>query len=37
MCTYIKDSSTPCETCPRLITALYICELLQETFKEEEE
>ena len=33
MCTYIKNSVTPCETCPKLITALHICKLLQETFK----
>lgn len=31
MCTYVKNSIEPCETCPRLITALYMCKLLQET------
>lgn len=31
MCTYIKNSNTPCETCPKLITTLYMCKLLQET------
>ena len=36
MCTYIKNSIAPCETCPKLITALYICKLLQETIKKEE-
>jgi len=33
MCTYKKNSVEPCETCPRKITALYMCELLKETAK----
>ena len=33
MCTYIKNSVNPCETCPRLISALHKCKLLQETIK----
>lgn len=37
MCTYIKNSVKPCEKCPKLITALYMCKLLQETFKKKEE
>ncbi len=37
MCTYTKDSVEPCKTCPRLITALYTCKLLQEISKEKEE
>ncbi len=32
-CTYKKDSVESCPTCPRLITALHSCKLLQETLK----
>ena len=31
MCTYIKNSNTPCKECPRRITALHICDFLKET------
>jgi hypothetical protein len=31
MCTYIENSIEPCPTCPKLISALHMCELLQET------
>ncbi len=34
MCTYKKGSIEPCETCPKLISALYKCKLLQEINKE---
>ena len=30
MCNYKENSNEPCETCPRLITCLYMCKLLQE-------
>lgn len=30
-CNYKKNSVEPCKTCPRKITALYMCKLLQET------
>jgi hypothetical protein len=33
-CDYIKDSNEPCKDCPRLITALYRCEILKETAKD---
>lgn len=33
-CTYEKNSIKPCETCPKRITALHMCNLLQETKKE---
>lgn len=33
MCDYKKNSVEPCETCPRLITALHMCKLLQETIE----
>jgi hypothetical protein len=29
-CTYEPTSNEPCATCPRLITCLYMCKLLQE-------
>ena len=35
MCTYVKNSIEPCEACPRVISALHMCELLKETFKDE--
>ena len=36
-CEYVKDSNEPCENCPRVMTALYRCDLLQEIQKELEE
>jgi len=35
-CGYVPASNEPCETCPRKITALYRCGLLQEAVKESE-
>ena len=29
-CTYKKNSNKPCDTCPRLITTLYMCNILKE-------
>lgn len=34
-CGYIPGSNDPCATCPRLISCLYMCRLLQEVFKED--
>lgn len=34
MCTYIKNSVEPCEKCPKVMSALYMCKLLKETLKE---
>lgn len=36
-CEYKKDSNEPCKDCPRVMTALYRCDLLQEIQKELEE
>jgi hypothetical protein len=36
-CEYVKDSNEPCRDCPRVMTALYRCDLLQEIQKEAEE
>lgn len=36
-CDYVKDSNEPCSTCPRKITMLYRCGLLQEAAAESEE
>lgn len=36
-CEYKKDSNEPCKDCPRVVTALYRCDLLQEIQKEAEE
>lgn len=33
-CTYIPGSNEPCLTCPRKITMLYMCHLLQEAASE---
>lgn len=30
MCAYKQNSNQPCETCPRLMTTLYKCDLLKE-------
>lgn len=35
-CDYIHDSNNPCTTCPKLITCLYMCGLLQEAAAEDE-
>ena len=34
MCTYVKNSIEPCDECPRLITALYMCDYLKEIANE---
>jgi len=36
-CSYIEDTNIPCSGCPRLITALHMCNLLQEIQNEQEE
>ena len=36
-CDYKKDSNEPCKDCPRIMTALYRCGLLQEMQEEAEE
>jgi len=33
-CDYVANSVEPCDTCPQLITCLYMCGLLQEGAKE---
>lgn len=33
-CDYKKASNIPCETCPRLMSTLYRCDLLKEILKE---
>jgi hypothetical protein len=33
-CTYKKNSVEPCDNCPKLITSLYSCKLLQENIDE---
>lgn len=35
-CSYIPNSNQPCETCPRLITMLYMCGFLQEGVVDDE-
>ena len=35
-CTYVEGSIEPCENCPRRITALHMCKLLQEKGYEED-
>jgi len=30
-CNYIENSVEPCDICPKLISCLYMCKLLQET------
>lgn len=34
VCKYKKNSNEPCKDCPRLMSALYRCGLLQEYLKE---
>jgi hypothetical protein len=34
MCTYVENSIEPCNTCPKVITALHMCNLLKETLNE---
>ena len=34
MCTYVKNSNEPCKICPRRMTALHMCKLLQEIKQE---
>lgn len=34
MCDYVKNSVEPCKDCPRRMSALHMCKLLQETMKE---
>ena len=29
-CTYVAKSNEPCSTCPRLMSTLYMCNLLKE-------
>ena len=36
-CDYVKNSNEPCKDCPRVITALYRCDILQEIQKEAKE
>lgn len=36
-CNYVPNSNQPCETCPRLITMLYMCSFLQETEEDEDD
>lgn len=30
MCDYKEQSNEPCENCPRVMSALHMCNLLQE-------
>ena len=34
-CNYVKNSTEPCSNCPKLISYLHSCSLLQETVKED--
>jgi len=34
MCTYIKNSNEPCDTCPRVISALHMCDYLKEELED---
>lgn len=34
MCTYKENSNEPCDSCPRRMTALHMCGVLQEIQKE---
>lgn len=36
-CDYIAGSNNPCATCPRKITSLHMCGLLQEAASDEED
>lgn len=36
-CDYVENSNKPCKDCPRVMTALYRCDVLQEIQKELQE
>jgi hypothetical protein len=35
MCSYKKNSNEPCKDCPRVISALYMCNFLKEIQNED--
>lgn len=36
VCTFEKKDTEPCENCPRVLSALYMCGILQDMLEEED-